>query len=150
MRDSYTNRNQCPSHDMWSYEFWEGWSLVRVVVRQGFYCNSNTWYDVWCHELINHHLEYEVTPRIIHNCNIFGYTQTSFIMTKGQQYEVTHRYCLAWLKISLMLINYQWGSKVRIRNYHNVMSFLIQYMTLWRPYLKIVIIQDRPKGQEMY
>ena len=32
MRDSYTNRNQCPSHEMWSYERdgrWRGWSFVR-------------------------------------------------------------------------------------------------------------------------
>ena len=32
MRDSYTNRNHCPSHDMWSYERdgrWWGWSFVR-------------------------------------------------------------------------------------------------------------------------
>ena len=32
MRDSYTNRNHCPSHEMWSYERdgrWCGWSFVR-------------------------------------------------------------------------------------------------------------------------
>ena len=32
MRDSYTNRNHCPSHEMWSYERdgrWWGWSFVR-------------------------------------------------------------------------------------------------------------------------
>ena len=32
MRDSYTNRNHCPSHKMWSYERdgrWRGWSFVR-------------------------------------------------------------------------------------------------------------------------
>ena len=38
MRDSYTNRNHCPSHDMWSYER-DGRCMVRVVVRQGFYCS---------------------------------------------------------------------------------------------------------------
>ena len=32
MRDSYTNKNHCPSHEMWSYERdgrWRGWSFVR-------------------------------------------------------------------------------------------------------------------------
>ena len=32
VRDSYTNRNHCPSHEMWSYERdrrWWGWSFVR-------------------------------------------------------------------------------------------------------------------------
>ena len=32
MRDSYTNRKHCPSHEMWSYERdgrWRGWSFVR-------------------------------------------------------------------------------------------------------------------------
>ena len=32
MRDSYTNRNHCPSQEMWSYERdgrWWGWSFVR-------------------------------------------------------------------------------------------------------------------------
>ena len=32
MRDSYANRNHCPSHEMWSYERdgrWWGWSFVR-------------------------------------------------------------------------------------------------------------------------
>ena len=46
MGDSYTNRMHSPSHEMWSYErfFFFFLSLVRVVVRQGFYCriNSNT------------------------------------------------------------------------------------------------------------
>ena len=32
MRDSYTHRMPCPSHEMWSYERdgrWLGWSFVR-------------------------------------------------------------------------------------------------------------------------
>ena len=32
MRDSYTNRNHSPAHEMWSYERdgrWRGWSFVR-------------------------------------------------------------------------------------------------------------------------
>ena len=37
MRDSYTNRNHC-------VVVWEGWSLVRVVVRQGFYCSNINFY----------------------------------------------------------------------------------------------------------
>ena len=32
MRDSYTNRKHCPSHEMWPYERdgrWRGWSFDR-------------------------------------------------------------------------------------------------------------------------
>ena len=32
MRDSYTNRKHCPSHEMWLYERdgrWRGWSFDR-------------------------------------------------------------------------------------------------------------------------
>ena len=49
VRDSYTNRNHWLSVTR-NVVVWEGWSLtlVRVVVRQGFYCtpNNNHFFDV--------------------------------------------------------------------------------------------------------
>ena len=44
VRDSYTNRNHCPSHEMWSYERdgrWWGWSFVRGSTVVGLACRCN-------------------------------------------------------------------------------------------------------------
>ena len=69
MRDSYTHRMPCPSHEMWSYERdgrWWGWSFVRGSTVLLFLCYNN---EDWYFDVRN--FSYTVVPATRGHCR-FG------------------------------------------------------------------------------